>query len=101
MSPSLLTYQEAAAALTVSRATVRRLVLAGKLRAVAISPRCHRVDAASVRNYLRTSVIPAQIITCPSGKTATHGVSASNAMAMSLREAVALAKKRSSSRRAP
>jgi excisionase family DNA binding protein len=98
---SLLTYAEAAAHLTISPATVRRLVQSGKLRAVALSARCHRVDAASVRAYLRTSEIQPMVITCQSGKTATRGNGVSCAAATSLAEALERAKKRSSSKAAP
>lgn len=93
MMPDLLTYEAAAALLTVSPATVRRLVRSGHLRGLAITRRCHRVDAASVRAYLRTSTIPV-LISCPPGKTAIHGAGASCAAALSLQEALERAKRR-------
>jgi len=49
VAPDLLTIEAAAAEMTVSAATVRRLGRAGLLRILAITPRCHRVDAASLR----------------------------------------------------
>lgn len=93
MLPALLTYAQAAADLAVSTATVRRLVQAGKLIGVAITPRCHRVDAVSVRAYLRQAQIPTRI-PCPSGRTAAPGAGASCAEAVSLRAALEAAKRR-------
>lgn len=98
MNPALLTYTEAAEMLTISAATVRRLVQAGKLRAVALSARCHRVDAASVRAYLKTSEIQPAVITCQSGKTIARGATASSATDTSLQAALERAKKRFSSK---
>jgi len=101
MQQSLITYIEAAKMLTISAATVRRLVQAGKLRAVALSARCHRVDAASVRAYLRISEIQPTVIVCQSGKTAIRGAGASSAQATNLQAALERAKKRFSSKAAP
>ncbi len=100
MAPDLLTYDEAAKALTVSASTVRRLVASGKIRGYAISRGCHRVDAGSLRAYLRQTKITG-VAVCQSGKTAIRGAGASSGTGLSLLEAVALAKKRSKQKHAP
>ena len=95
MAPDLLTYVDAATALGgVGISTVRRLVRAGKLRAYAIAPRCHRIDGASVRAYLRQSLIQPSAPVCQSGKIEIRGATASCAAATSLRAALERAKKR-------
>lgn len=94
MAPDLLTYDEAARLLGgVSARSVRRLVAAGKLRAYRITERTPRIDAASVRAYIRQSAIAATV-ECLSGKTATRIDSASCVAATSLRAALERAKKR-------
>lgn len=72
----LLTYAEAAQELGgISVSTVRRLVQEGKLRAHAISTRCHRVDASSVQTYLRDSQIkPQGAAPCRSGNPPPQGL---------------------------
>ena len=95
MLPSLITYSTAAEMLGgVSVTTVRRLVRDGKLIAMAISPRCHRVDSASVTTYIRDSKItPPGAPLCPSGKTVKRGAGASSGTGLSAAEALALVKR--------
>ena len=94
----LLTYDQAAQALTVSASTVRRLVARGKIRGYRISRGCHRVDADSLQAYLRVSRIQGRIVTEQPGKlTAPH---AAQATGMTIFEAVAQLKRRDKSDRA-
>lgn len=103
MQEPFMTYAEAAQKLGgVSVSTVRRLVREGKLTARAISTRCHRVDAASVHTYLRDSIIKPAGSTggmCQSGRTVARTAGESSGTALSVREAVAHAKKLLAQRR--
>jgi len=101
MTPTLITYAQAAQLLTVSVATVRRLCAEGKIKLVILAPRCHRLDGASVQAYIRASVYQPVVPACPSGKTAKPTATGYNGAALSLREAHERAKKRFSSKRGP
>lgn len=68
MAPDLLTYAAAAKLLTVSAATVRRLVRDGRVRGIALTTRCHRVDASSLRAYIVASRISAAPQPCLPGE---------------------------------
>jgi excisionase family DNA binding protein len=55
--PDLLTVSETAAALRVSRSTVRRLIKIGALDAIKVSPKVVRVKRASLEELLKSDKV--------------------------------------------
>jgi excisionase family DNA binding protein len=52
--PQLMTIEQAAESLSVSKRMVQTLVAAGKIRTVLIGARCRRIDARDLASYVES-----------------------------------------------
>ena len=65
---TLLTYAQAAEELQVSKSTIIRLCVEGKLSVHIMGPRLHRVDGASLVAFLSETLKRIEPVTCRYGK---------------------------------